>query len=506
MRKYHLLLFVQFLSIFCGAQSAKSPTTLIKNIELIDGTGTPSRRAAVRLEGEKIIAVGDLQPYKNETVIDGDGKVLAPGFIDSHSHHRGALRQSPTAISTLSQGITTIVSGQDGYDSAIDSILADIKAKPVATNIATYTGHTALREMVMGASELNRAATEAELAQMKNILSAEMQKGSLGLSTGLEYAEAYFSSFHEVVELAKVAAAAQGRYISHLRSEDITFNAAIDEIIAIGREAKLPVQISHIKIALKDDWKTAALLLAKLQNARLAGVDITADVYPYDFWSSTLKVLFPKTDYTSLASAQFAVDHTFDPSASVLVTYAPEKKYAGKTISAIALLRKESPAATLIWLIAEADKYSKEHPLEDDVETIMGKSMIEDDVVSFLASPLSNICSDGSSGGGHPRGYGAFTKVLGYYVREKKILSLEYAVYKMTALTAEHIGLKNRGLIAPGYVADLVLFDKNTVSDKATIQNPHAISEGILKVWVNGNIMYPAMDYQAPLSGQFLKK
>jgi N-acyl-D-amino-acid deacylase len=506
MRKYHLLLSVQFLCIFCGAQSAKAPTTLIKNIELIDGTGTPSRRAAVRLEGEKIIAVGDLQPYKNETVIDGGGKVLAPGFIDSHSHHRGALRQSPMAISTLSQGITTIVSGQDGYDSAIDSILANIKAAPVATNIATYTGHTALREMVMGASQLNRAATEAELTAMKEILSGEMKKGSLGLSTGLEYAEAYFSSFHEVVELAKVAAAAQGRYISHLRSEDIDFNAAIDEIIAIGREAKLPVQISHIKIALKDDWKTAAIVLAKLQSARLAGIDITADVYPYDFWSSTLKVLFPKTDYTNIVSAQFAVDHSFDASASVLATYAPEKNYAGKTISAIALLRKESPAATLIWLIAQADKYSKEHPLAEDVETIMGKSMTEDDVVSFLASPLSNICSDGSTGGGHPRGYGAFTRVLGYYVREKKILSLEYAIYKMTGLAAEHIGLKNRGVIAPGYAADLVLFDKNTVTDKATILHPHAISEGILKVWVNGSIMYPAIKNQLVLSGQFLKK
>ncbi|ULQ52360.1 serine hydrolase [Flavihumibacter fluvii] len=492
-------------SLFNGQDNPVPATTLIQHVSLIDGTGTPARNAAVRLEGDKILAVGDLESFPGENVIDGGGKVLAPGFIDTHSHHRGSLRNQPAAIATLSQGITTIVSGQDGYGSYVDSIIADMKAQPVATNIATYTGHTELRERVMGEGQLNRPATEAELEKMKAILADEMKKGSLGLSTGLEYAGAYFSNFHEVVELAKVAAAAKGRYISHMRSEDIGLEAAIDEIISIGREAKIPVQISHFKIGLKDDWKTASELLAKLQRARLAGVDITADVYPYDFWSSTLKVLFPKTDYTNLTSAEYALEHTFDPSASVLVTYAPVPDFQGRTITEVAGMRQESAAKTLVWLIAIADEYGKTHPEVDDVETIMGKSMTDEDVISLLAWPNSNICSDGS-GGGHPRGHGSFTRVLGHYVREKKIMSLENAIYKMTALAAEHIGIKNRGVIAAGYYADLVLFDKNTVIDKATIQDPKALSEGILTVWVNGKTVYPRPNATEPYPGQFLKK
>jgi N-acyl-D-aspartate/D-glutamate deacylase len=302
-----------------------------------------------------------------------------------------------------------------------------------------------------------------------------------------------------------VAASANGRYISHMRSEDIALGEAIDEIIRIGLEAKIPVQISHIKIGLKDDWNTAPQLLAKLQQARLSGVDITADVYPYDFWSSTLKVLFPKTDYTNLASATYAVEHTFDPTASVLVTYAPIPEYQGKTIAAIAALRNEATANTLIWLIATADKYSKANPEVDDVETIMGKSMTDEDVANLLAWPNSNICSDGSYGG-HPRGYGTFTRVLGHYVRQKKIMSLENAIYKMTALAAEHTGIKNRGVIAAGYYADLVLFDKDVVIDRATIKDPHALSIGILNVWVNGISVYPQTNGAQSYPGKFLKK
>lgn len=492
-------------ALFEGRNFDIPGTTLIRNVSLIDGTGTPARPASVRLQGEKILAVGNLVPFPGEKIFDGQRKVLAPGFIDTHSHHRGALLQDPGAKATLNQGITTIVVGMDGYGSYVDSIIAGYRSRPLAANIATYTGHTELRERVMGTAQLNRPATEAELATMKAILADEMKKGSLGLSTGLEYAGAYFSNFHEVVELARVAAAAGGSYTSHLRSEDIAMNEAINEIIEIGREAKIPVQISHLKIALKDDWGTAPQLLARLQQARLSGVNITADVYPYDFWSSTLKVLFPKTDYTSLASAKFAVDHTFDPAGSVLVTYAPVPAYRGKTISEIAALRNESPAQTLIWLIATADDFSKSHPEVDDVETIMGKSMSDEDISSFLASPFTNICSDGS-GGGHPRGFGTFTRVLGRYVREKKITTLEQAIYKMTALAAEHSGIKNRGQVAAGFYADLVLFDPLTVTDKAGIEDPHAISEGILQVWVNGTAVYPALDAAKPYPGQFIKK
>ena len=324
---------------------------------------------------------------------------------------------------------------------------------------------------------------------MEEILKAEMQKGSLGLSTGLEYEGSYFSTRNEVLQLAKVAAAAKGRYISHIRSEDIAEADALDEIIAIGREAKLPVQISHIKVALKDDWGRSSNILAQLQQARSEGIDITADCYPYDYWHSTLRVLFPKTDYSNPVSAQYAVDHTFDPTQSVLVRFAANTAYAGKTISEIAGMRNEKPAQTIMGLIAEAGAYEKAHPDVKGLEGIMGKSMTDEDVINFLAWSNTNICSDGSNGG-HPRGYGSFTRVLGYYVREKKIMSLETAIQKMTSLSAEHTGIKNRGLIAAGYFADLVLFNPATVKDNADIKNSKALSTGIEKVWVNGEIVF----------------
>jgi len=482
-----------------------SATFLITNVKVIDGTGINIRDASVRIQGDKIIAVGNLKRLAGEDTINGSGKMLAPGFIDSHSHLFGSMDEHPDALAAVNQGVTTIVSGQDGDSDPIDTIIAAIKKTPVAINIATYTGQTSIRAMVMGDNNLNRQATEDEIEKMKPLLKAEMQKGSLGLSSGLEYAGAYFSSRHEVIELAKVAGAEGGRYISHIRSEDVAFQDAIDEIINIGRQAKLPVQVSHIKIALKDDWGSANNLLAKLQTARNEGINITADCYPYTFWNSTLRVLFPKTDYTNIASAEYAVEHTFDPAKSILVRYAPNPAYAGKTITEIALIRKEKPAQTIINLIAIVDTFEKAHPGANGVEAIMGSSMAEDDVANLLAWPNTNICSDGANGG-HPRGYGTFTRVLGYYVREKHIVSLPVAIQKMTSLSAEHVGLKNRGLIAPGYYADLVLFDPATVKDRSTAKDSKALSSGILSVWVNGKLVYKNKQVTAARPGMFLSR
>jgi N-acyl-D-aspartate/D-glutamate deacylase len=485
MKKYFLIFSVLILTV---SVYAAPPTKLIINVWVIDGSGTPARKASVRVQGNKIIAVGNLQALPGEEITDGKGKILAPGFIDSHSHIGSSLEAYPDALACVSQGVTTIVSGQDGDGWPIDTIRESIRRIPIAINLATYTGQTMLRDQVMK-KPLTRVATTEEIGKMGKILQAEMQKGSLGLSTGLEYAGAYFSTRNEVLELAKIAAAVKGRYISHIRSEDVAETDALDEIIAIGREAKLPVQISHIKLALKDDWGRSPEILAQLQTARSQGIDITADCYPYDFWHSTLKVLFPKTDYTNAVSAQYAVDHTFDPTQSVLVRFAANTNYAGKTISEIAAMRNEKPAQTIMGLIAEADAYEKAHPDVKGLEGIMGKSMTDEDVINFLAWSNTNICSDGSNGG-HPRGYGSFTRVLGYYVREKKIMSLETAIQKMTSLSAEHTGIKNRGLIAAGYFADLVLFDPATVKDNADIKKSKAISTGIEKVWVNGEIVF----------------
>lgn len=494
----HTLIVLSSGDNMLGIQAAKAvfhndsidipATFLITNIKLVDGTGTPARNASVRIEDNTILAAGDLKPFDGETVIDGNGKVLSPGFIDSHSHLEGSLSKYPDAIAALNQGITTIIAGQDGESDPVDSIKAGLERIPAAINVATYTGHTTVREMVMGADNLNRPATADELEKMKMILKDELQKGSLGLSSGLEYEGAFYSNRDEIIQLAKTTAEQKGRYISHIRSEDITMSDAVDEIINVGREAKLPVQISHIKIALKDNWGSAADLLSQLQHARAQGIDITADCYPYEFWNSTLRVLFPKKDFTSIDGANFAVDHLCDPAGSVLVRFAADTTYKGKTIADVAKLRNETPGQTLLYLIAASEAFEKTHP-GVDAETVMGKSMTDADVIDFLSWQHTNICSDGALGG-HPRAYGAFTRVLGNYVRDKRIMSLETAINKMTALSAEHVGIKDRGIIAAGYFADLVLFDPATVKDNASIDDPKALSDGILKVWVNGVMVY----------------
>lgn len=479
---------------------------LIINADVIDGTGTTAKKIAVRLKKDKIWEMGNLQPFVGETVIDAAGKVLAPGFIDSHSHHFDGLEKRPEATAAVNQGITTIIIGQDGHSIPIDTILQFFQRKPVAVNVATYTGHSSLRVKTMGFRGLFRTSKPDEVQAMKGILKEEMQKGSLGLCTGLEYESAFFSNRHEVLELAKVAAEYNGRYMSHIRSEDINLNEAIDEIIEIGRKTKMPVQISHIKIAKRGQWGSSNSLLAQLQAARTEGVNISADCYPYDFWNATLRVLFPNRDYTNLESAELAVTELCDPEKSIVTRFAPNKAYARKTLSEIAAMRHETPAQTLMYLIAEAEVFEDKNPdFDEGIEGIMGKSMDEPDVENFLQWAHTNICSDGAWRG-HPRGHGAFTRVLGVYVREKNIMPLESAIYKMTGLTAEHLGLKNRGIIKQGNYADLVLFDPKTVKDNASVQNPTALSTGIEQVWVNGKIVYKNQSSTGQFSGVFIKR
>ncbi len=488
-----------------SALQTDARTLLITNVFIIDGTGTPGKMGSVRIAGDKIIGVGQLLPLPDEQILDGKGKVLAPGFIDSHSHHDRNLNDFPTALGAISQGITTIVIGQDGESDPIDSLKKWCITRPKSVNIATYTGHASLRIQVMGSDQLHRTATTTEILNMQKILRSEMTKGSFGLSTGLEYEEGFYASTDEVLQLAKTAAEYDGKYISHLRSEDIYLDEAIDEIITIGREAHIPVQVSHIKIALRDDWGTANQILAKLEAARAEGINITADVYPYEYWHSTIRVLFPNKDFTSLEAATFATTHLFDPAGSILVRYLPNPEYAGKTVSEIAVLRKETPEETLLYLVKAAENYGLEHPDETYIESIMGKSMSDADLIPFITWTHSNICSDGANGG-HPRGYGAFTRVLAEYVREEKILLLETAINKMTALSADHVGIQGRGLIATGYYADLVLFDPDTVQDNANTDNAKAISDGIITVWVNGQIVFEHGGATNQFPGVFLSR
>jgi N-acyl-D-aspartate/D-glutamate deacylase len=462
-------------------------------------------RGAVRIKDSVIVGVGSLLPQPSDSLIDGQDRVLTPGFIDTHSHHFGDTDEDPSSLATNSQGITTIVIGQDGSSYPVDTIRSLLKKNPLAVNVATYTGHTTLREQVMG-NDLLRPATQKETEQMQALLAKEMQKGSLGLSTGLEYEDAFYSSTQEVLQLAQTAARWGGSYTSHIRSEDITLDAAIEEILTIGRITKMPIQLSHIKIGLKDKWGTAPTILQRLDRARSEGIKVTADVYPYDFWSSTLRVLFPKRDYTSLESAEFAVNHLFDPERSVLVRYAPYPIYIGRSITNIAGQQNKSAPLTLLELIEKADSFKKANPAYPyGVEAIAAKAMAEEDVTTFISWPHANICSDGRAGG-HPRGFGAFTKILREYVRERSMLKLEQAIYKMTYLGAQNSGIKNRGLIKEGYYADLVLFDPNTVADQSTLEQPTTLSGGIEMVWINGHITYHKQKPSGKRPGIFIER
>src|SRR5437867_958233 len=290
-----------------------SRRTLIRNASVLDGTGAAARIADVRLVGDRIEAVGRLTPSPADRLVDARGLTLAPGFIDTHSHHSRGLFDQPDALAAVSQGITTIIVGQDGSSTLpLAALFSRLEREPAAVNVASYVGHGTIRREVLGA-DFKRHATAEETDRMSAMLRTEMAAGALGLSTGLEYDPGIYSAPDEVVALARVAASFGGRYISHIRSEDRTFWKAVDEVIAIGRDARLPVQISHAKLAMHGLWGQAGKLVDVLDRARWAGVNVTADIYPYAYWQSGITVLFPNRDFANRAEAEFVVNEVVKP-------------------------------------------------------------------------------------------------------------------------------------------------------------------------------------------------
>jgi N-acyl-D-amino-acid deacylase len=493
------------LCLALGLATPAAAATLITNARLVDGTGAPARSASVRIEGDRIAAIGDLKAARGDTIIDAHGLVLAPGFIDSHSHHDGDKFAERTMPALLAQGVTTIVVGNDGFSELGTPGLAAVFAKaPPSINAAAYTAHGDIRGKVMG-TDYKRPATPAELAAMQKLLADDMAAGSLGLSTGLEYDPGIYSQKAEVIALAKTAAAHGGRYISHMRSEDVAFDAALDELLDIGRQAKLPVQISHLKLAIVDRWGGSPAVIAKLDKARAEGIDVTADVYPYEYWQSSLTVLFPKRDFTDLKQAQFALTSLSTPEGMLIARYAPDPALVGKTIAEIAKARGTPPAETYLNLIQAAEAWGAAHPGED-VESVIATSMRSDDVANFIAWEHANVCSDGSSHGLHPRGKGSFPKIIRLYVRDQQRLSLEQAVHKMTAVSAAHLGMTERGTIRPGAVADLILFDPATFTDHADTKTPDALATGMERVWVAGVPVWAEGKPTGATPGRFIKR
>jgi N-acyl-D-amino-acid deacylase len=486
------------------ATASETRVTVIKGVTVMDGTGSRGRRGNVRIEGDRIVDVGRAAPPPGALVVDGAGLALAPGFIDTHSHGDDQIFDHGDALAVTSQGITTLVVGQDGGSySPLARFFRRLERHPAAVNVASYAGHGTLRERVMG-DDFRRHATPREIESMKRLLDKEMRAGAIGMSSGLEYDPGIYSAPEEVIELARVAAAHGGRYISHIRSEDRYFWKAIDEIIEIGRVAKLPVQISHTKLAMLKWWGQADKLIARLDRARAQGVNITGDMYPYLYWESTLTVLFPERDFEDRAAAALVLKEISRPDGLLLTQFDPEPSYAGKTIAAIATMRKSDPVTTLIDLIRMSEAMRKE--TGRGAESVIGTSMQEPDVERLMAWRWMNFCTDGYLEGPHPRGFGSFPRILGRYARGRKVMTIEEAVRKASALAAANMGITDRGLIKPGLRADLVLFDPKTVIDRATPAEPHALSEGIDKVWVNGVLVFADGKATSARPGRVLRR
>jgi N-acyl-D-amino-acid deacylase len=343
---------------------------------------------------------------------------------------------------------------------------------------------------------------------MQDLLASDMHSGSLGLASGLEYDPGIYSNTQEVISLAQTASAMKGRYTSHMRSEDRRFYEAVEELILIGKEAAIPVNISHMKLAALNIWGQAEHVLQRLDAARAAGIDVSADVYPYTYWESTLTVLLPERDFNDLDAARYALEQLAPADGLTLTAYAPDPALVGKTVAEIATARGKSNEETYLQLIRDAYAGLTEEELiklNESRESVIGVSMSEADIAALVAWPHSNICSDGASEG-HPRGHGAFPRAIRTYVREQGIVTLEDMIRKMTSLSAEHAGIEGRGLLKPGFAADMVLFDPQTITDNATIGQHDLLADGIAGVWVNGELVWDRKRATGAKPGVFVSR
>jgi N-acyl-D-amino-acid deacylase len=446
----------------------------IVGAQVADGSGTALQRVDVRFEGDTIREIGSIAPRPTDRVIDGTGLVLAPGFIDAHNHSTEGLDGDPDARTQVSQGITTVLLGQDGSSPLpIAPYLERRRSQPASLNVALLVGHATVRRRVMG-DDFRREATRAEISQMEALVDEAMRQGAVGLSSGLEYEVGSYASTDEVVALARVAAKYHGFYISHIRDEADKTLDAVREAIAIGARARLPVQITHIKLGTVGVWGKAPEVVSMIEAARKRGQDVTADAYPYLAWHSNLKVLVPNKQWTDLTSVKEALDDV-GGGRNIQITRLPKfPQYVGRRMDEIA--RAEG--------MSEVDLYIR--IVQDDDAGVIGHTMSEEDLRTFYRQPWVMVASDGGIGLSHPRGAGTFPRVLGRYARDEKWMTLPEAVRKMTSMPASRIGLTDRGMIRVGMKADLVLFDPSTVIDLSTFERPGLTSQGIHTVFVNG--------------------
>jgi N-acyl-D-aspartate/D-glutamate deacylase/CubicO group peptidase (beta-lactamase class C family) len=453
---------------------------IVRGAQIADGTGAPLRRADVRIQGDTIVEIGSLPMDADSREVDATGLVLAPGFIDAHNHSTGGLDADPDAVTQISQGITTALLGQDGSSPfPVRDYLAKRRTTPGALNVALLVGHATVRSQVMG-DDFKRPATAAEVKRMEALVDQEMRDGAIGLSSGLEYEVGSYASTEELVALARVAARHGGFYITHIRDEADRTIEAVREAIAIGERAKLPVQITHIKLGTVGMWGKAPEVVSLVEAARKRGADVTADVYPYLAWSSNLKVLVPNKQWTDRASVKEALDD-IGGGHNIQITRLPKfPQYVGKRLDDIAKAEGLSEVDVYIRIVA------------DDDAGVIGHTMTESDMRTFLAQPWTMVASDGGIAVSHPRGAGTFPRVLGRFARDEHWLTLPDAIKKMTSMPAARLGLKDRGVIRVGMKADLVVFDPAVIIDRSTFEEPRLPARGIHYVFVNGQPVLPA--------------
>lgn len=486
--------------------AAGASDVLLKNATVYDGTGGKAVRADVRVQGDRIVKVSPLlQPLKGEKVRDLHGLALAPGFIDMHSHADELILEDRDAENTVRQGITTAVVGQDGGSAfPLADFLAKVEKTPPSINIASMVGHGTLRRQGMAPGNQLRPATPEELAKMKELLARELKAGAFGLSSGLEYDPGHFATTEELIELSELAAATGGFYISHVRDEGDGALTSFRELVEIGKGGGLPAEITHIKLASTAVWHKYPEVDALFAQAQKQGVRLWADVYPYTFWQSNIRVIILDRDYYNPKTVAKALADNGGPDRIYFTAYKKNPALVGKTLAQVARLWGVSPIDAYIRAVKETAPNPDEKP--EDEATIMAEAMHEDDVKAFIADPRVTFCSDGGLHDLHPRGAGSFPRILGKYVREEKVLTLEQAIRKMTGLPAEHLGLADRGTIAEGKVADLVIFNPATVLDGSSIAQPMAPPKGIEAVMVGGEWVVEGNQMTGAHPGKVLRR
>ncbi|WP_428657351.1 N-acyl-D-amino-acid deacylase family protein [Runella sp.] len=519
----HLFTIASFTFFTTTAVFAQEFDVLVRGGKIVDGTGNAWFYGDVGIKNGRIARIGQLSTTTAKTILDAKGLIVCPGFIDVHTHIEEDEFKLPTADNFIYDGVTTVVTGNCGLSNVdLGLYFRQLDSVKTSVNVASMIGHNDVRKAVMGT--VNRSSTSEEQQRMEAIVEKAMKDGAVGLATGLIYVPGTYSKTEEIVGLAKVAARYGGVYASHIRYEGDEVLTAIEEAVAIGRQATIPVQISHFKVSGQNNWGRSKETIAAVENARREGIDVTIDQYPYTASSTGLNTLLPSWSLAGgLDSIKARVN---DPATrqrmikdmvatlkrrkqnhftyAVVAYYDADTTLNGKNIEEINLLKGRKHKAT-----AEAETIV-EMALKGGASMVF-HGMGDWDVENIMRYPQNMFASDASIrvynfGVPHPRGYGTNARVLGYYVRQKKIIPLEEAIRRMTSLPAQKFKLTGRGILQPNMVADVLVFDEATIIDASTYDRPHQYSRGMKYVIVNGELVVDNEKHTGRRSGKVLRK